>query len=190
VLLGPLGLPNGERADEAPLLVVLVYGLLGRLPAVQPPGRDAEPLGRLYACSEDRIREAASEKGTSTSRRFSDHAAFARSSNCLLVSRSLSSRSQSSSSSSGSTTERRISAGKNVSVLTPMYLSRSSTSPLSVLRGGCSSRNDAHCGRGIARSRNTTMRSCICCRSASIRSAIARGRAPPASESPRSRSAW
>src|SRR5690606_16780026 len=178
VLLGPLGLPNGERADEAPLLVVLVYGLLGRLPAVQPPGRDAEPLSRLYAGSEDRIREAAGEKGTSTSRRFSDHAAFARSSNCLLVSRSLSSRSQSSSSSSGSTTERRISAGKNVSVLTPMYLSRSSTSPLSVLRGGCSSRNAAHCGRGIARSRNTTMRSCICCRSASIRSAIARGRAP------------
>src|SRR5690606_8271603 len=97
-----------ERADEAPLLVVLVYGLLGRLPAVQPPGRDAEPLGRLYACSEDRIREAASEKGTSTSRRFSDHAAFARSSNCLLVSRSLSSRSQSSSSSSGSTVARRM----------------------------------------------------------------------------------
>src|SRR5690606_12211136 len=113
VLLAPLRLPSGDRADEAPLLVVLVYGLLGRLPAVEAARADTEPLGRLYAGSEARIREAAGEKGMSTSRRFSDHAAFARSSNCLLVSRSLSSRSQSSSSSWGSTTERRISAGKN-----------------------------------------------------------------------------
>src|SRR5690606_15587944 len=70
VPLATLRRPSGAGADEAPLLVVLVYGLLGRLPAVEAARADPEPLGRLYAGSEARIREAAGEKGMLTSRRF------------------------------------------------------------------------------------------------------------------------
>src|SRR5690606_35567434 len=151
----------GGGRDEPAVLVVLV--VRGGLPALEAAQRDAEPFGRLYSGSERRILEAAREKGTSTSRRLRLHAASDRSSNCREVS-DWSSAAQSSSSSSGSTTDRRTNAGKKVSVLTPIHLSRSSTSPDSVLRGGCSARNAVHSGRGMARSRNSTVWSSICCR--------------------------
>lgn len=90
VLLGVEPLPGRNRPDQ-PAAVVFVLGNLGRLPAVESRRWDAVPVGELYPGSELSVScDAASEKGTSISPRFSAQAAQATSSNCRLVSDSMS----------------------------------------------------------------------------------------------------
>ena len=83
LLFVPFGFALDDGLD-VPAVVVVDEGVdFGGFPTFEPFEGDAGSFGRLYSGSKVcRIREAAREKGTSTPRRFSDHAAPPSASTC------------------------------------------------------------------------------------------------------------
>lgn len=78
ILFRELRLADCYRADYAPFLVAPVARLFARLAPLQATRRDTEPLRYLYSPPVACLNlEAAREKGMSTSRALSTHAASA-----------------------------------------------------------------------------------------------------------------